>query len=175
MRIFHVSADSCLSVVTPRLQADFDAFTPGVFAVDEEHLFAFLVPADCPRVCYTHEAQTSEADRMRFFSSPSHTKAMVIEDGWFSLIRDAELWLYECDPSAFTPIGSAQGVYRSDEAVTPIAKYQVGDCFSELFMRDVELRVVNNLRAIAEDVERSTLGRLALCINNAREGDTSWF
>ncbi|WP_394171831.1 DUF6886 family protein [Guptibacillus hwajinpoensis] len=44
----------------------------------------------------------------------------------------------------------------SETTQNPIAKFEVVDLFQELFSRNVELRVVNNLWDIGDKIQRTT-------------------
>lgn len=177
MRLFHVSEDANITVFEPRVpaRADLDPDVPLIWAIDEEHLSNFLTPRDCPRVAYHVTPETTLSDRQRFFSSPSHLHAVVIEDGWFDVMRNTTLWLYEFAPAEFELQDAVAGYYVAKSTQTPIGKYCIDDLFGELFRRDVEVRIVNNLRAIAKDVQDTTLAWSLCRMRNAREGDAGWF
>jgi len=157
------------------LRPELDPETPLVWAIDEDHLTNFLTPRDCPRVGYHVTPETTLADRQRFFTSPTHMHGLVIEDGWFSVIQNTTLWLYEFDPSLFELQDAAAGYYVAKTVQTPIGKYCITDCFGELFRRDTEVRIVSNLRAIAEDVQKSTLDWSLCRMNNACDGEAYWY
>ena len=177
MRLFHVSEDPNISIFIPRTpeRADLDPSVPLVWAIDEDRLPNFLTPRDCPRVAYHVTPETTLADRQRFFTSPTHEHAVIIEDGWFEVMRGTTLWLYEFAPAAFELQDAVAGYYVAKSAQTPIGKYCIDDLFGELFRRDVEVCIVNNLRAVAEDVQQSTLGWSLCRMRNACEGETSWY
>jgi len=176
MRLFHVSEDPNISLFVPRVptRTDLDPSVPLVWAISEERLSNFLTPRDCPRVGYHVTPETVMADRQRFFTAPGHEHALVIEDSWFSVMRSAMLWLYEFDPSGFELQDAAAGYYVAKSPQAPIGKYCIDDVFDELFRRDVEVRIVNNLRAVAEDVQQSTLDWSLCRMQNAQEGEAGW-
>ncbi|MBQ8508714.1 MAG: hypothetical protein IJ493_02290 [Clostridia bacterium] len=173
MRLFHVSEDPNLSVFEPRIptRADLDPEVPLVWALDEEHLPNFLTPRDCPRVAYQTGVNTTDEDAARFFTPP-HRYTLVIESGWFPLFAQTTLWLYEFDPSGFIKQDDAAGYWVATTTQTPIGKLCVNDLFDELFRRNVELRVVENLWPIADSVQGSSL-QWSLCrMRNACERQT---
>lgn len=49
------------------------------------------------------------------------------------------------------------GYYVAKTKQTPTAKYECNDLFLELIKRNVEIRVVDNLWKIADEVKASTL------------------
>ena len=50
-------------------------------------------------------------------------------------------------------------------------KYCIDGLFAELFLRGVEVRIVDNLHAIADEVERSTLAWSCCRMRNAVDGE----
>ena len=176
MRLFHVSEDPNISEFIPResAQSEFEPSVPLVWAIAEDRLTDFLTPRDCPRVGYHVTPETTLADRQRFFTAPGHEHALVIEDSWFTVMGQTTLWLYEFDPSGFELQDAAAGYYVSKSPQAPIGKYCIDDVFDELFRRDVEVRIVNNLRAVAEDVQQSTLDWSLCRMQNAQEGEAGW-
>ena len=173
MRLFHVSENEFISEFVPRTpdRDDLDPDMPLVWAIDEEHLANYLTPRDCPRVAYHVTWETSEDDRRRFFTSPTHRDALVIESGWFEIMRGTTLWLYEFAPQEFELQDAAAGYYTAKTTQTPIGKYCIDDLFAELFLRGVEVRIVDNLHAIADEVERSTLAWSCCRMRNAVDGE----
>lgn len=171
MRLFHVSEESDLHVFEPRLpkRKDLDPEVGLVWAIDETHLPNFLTPRDCPRVAYLAVEETSPEDIGRFFTSPTATHAVVIEQGWFERMRNTTLYLYEFETEDFVLQDEAAGYYVSTRTQIPKQKHVVDDLFEELFSRNVELRVTDRLWKIAEEVQRSTL-HWSLCrMKNAQK------
>jgi len=170
MRLFHVSEESNIEVFYPRIpnRSDLDKNVGLVWAIDDERLPNFLTPRDCPRVAYHIGRDTTEADKKRFFTSPSIRHTIIIEHNWFNRMKNTTLYLYEFDVSSFELQDEIAGYYISKIPQVPIAKYQVSDLFSELMKRNVEIRVVDTLWDIAETVKASTL-HWSLCrMKNAK-------
>jgi len=170
MRLFHVSEESNIEVFYPRIpnRSDLDKNVGLVWAIDDERLPNFLTPRDCPRVAYHIGRDTTEADKKRFFTSPSIRHTIIIEHNWFNRMKNTTLHLYEFDVSSFELQDEIAGYYISKIPQVPIAKYQVSDLFSELMKRNVEIRVVDTLWDIAETVKASTL-HWSLCrMKNAK-------
>lgn len=159
MRLFHVSEESDIREFEPRIPArdDMDKSIGLVWAIDEARLPNFLTPRDCPRVTYHVGTNTTKKDRLKFLSSSTITHAVVIEQNWFTRMRSATLYLYEFCTDDFVLQDEIAGYYVAKTKQTPTAKYECNDLFLELIKRNVEIRVVDNLWKIADEVKASTL------------------
>ncbi|HIZ55561.1 MAG TPA: hypothetical protein H9671_05065 [Firmicutes bacterium] len=164
MRLFHVSEQSDIHHFEPRIpdRNDLDKHVGLVWAIDEFHLPNFLTPRNCPRVTYHIGENTTDVDRMNFFSTDTMTYAIVIENKWFHIVRSTTLYLYEFHTEDFVLQDHVAGYYVAKTKQIPIAKYEFRDLFSELIKRNVEIRVVDNLWNIADKVKASTLN-YSLC------------
>lgn len=58
----------------------------------------------------------------------------------------------EPDIQLFEPQDPIDGYYVAKSLQRPIAKYKVDDLFAALFERNVELRIVDNLWGIADEI-----------------------
>jgi len=170
MRLFHVSEEANIDVFYPRIpeRNDLDKNIGLVWAIDEQRLPNFLTPRDCPRVTYHIGKTSSEADKKSFFTSSSIKHTVVIESVWFNRMKDTTLYLYEFDTSGFELQDEIAGYYISKTSQVPIAKHKVIDIFSELMVRNVEIRVVDNLWDIADRVKSSTLNWSLCRMKNAK-------
>ena len=159
MRLFHVSEEKDIQVFEPRLpsRSDLDKTVGLVWAIDEARLPNYLTPRKCPRVAYHTGKNTTESDRKKFFTSSSISHAVVIESKWFDKMRNTALYLYEFDAEDFVLQDDSAGYYVAKKTQIPKAKYQLNDLFSELIKRNVEIRIVDNLWEIADEVKGSTL------------------
>ena len=164
MRLFHVSEESSIGVFYPRLplRKDLDPTIGLVWAITEECLPNFLTPRDCPRVTYHVWDATTEGDRRRLFSSPSALHCVAIEAGWLDRLRSTTLYLYEFDPAGFTLQDEAAGYYVATTPQTPVAVHRVDDLLDELVRRRVEVRIVDNLHDLADEVRNSSMA-FSLC------------
>ncbi|QDQ01998.1 hypothetical protein FOH38_16720 [Lysinibacillus fusiformis] len=158
MRLFHVSEESDIQVFQPRLptRTDLDLTKGLVWAIDEKCLPNFLTPRNCPRVCYHVGANTTEIDKRTYLSSTSCSHVVVIENKWLVRMKNTTLFLYEFDINQFTLQDEIAGYYVSETTQTPIAKFEVIDLFQELFTRNIELRIVDNLWDIYDDIQKTT-------------------
>jgi len=159
MRLFHVSEESDIQVFEPRLptRSDLDRDVGLVWAIDEARLPNFLTPRDCPRVAYHVGAQTTDADKTRFFSSPGVSHAVAVESKWVHIMENTTLYVYEFSTEDFVLQDDIAGYYVAKTAQRPKEKYVFSDLFAELRKRNVEIRIVDDLWGIADAVKSSTL------------------
>jgi len=169
MRLFHVSEEPGICRFVPRIpvRSDLDQSKGLVWAINDQCLPNFLTPRECPRVTYHTGEKTAMEDIARFFAS-SQRHCVAIEHAWYDRMKDTTLYLYEFDPQNFYLQDACAGYYVSEQTETPIGITQVDDLFGALFKRDVELRLVNNLWALADAVKRSTLNYSICDMANAQ-------
>ena len=169
MRLFHVSEEPDIKVFEPRLptRKDLNPNIGLVWAIDEVRLPNFLTPRNCPRVTYHVGNQTSNSDKKRFFSSSGISHAIVIENKWYHMMKNAVLYLYEFHTEDFKLQDSIAGYYVATTTQYPKAKYILTDLFGELLRRNVEIRITDNLWDMADDVKTSTLNWSLCRMTNA--------
>jgi hypothetical protein len=129
-----------------------------VWALAEQSLPNFLTPRDCPRVGFRAVETTTQADIERFFSS-SARHCVAIEYGWHRQMLETTLFVYEFDIANFHMGG---GFYVSEHEETPIDMIKYDNLYEELFNRNVEVRILNNLWELGDAVQKSTL-QWSLC------------
>lgn len=168
MRLFHVSEESNIELFVPRIpiREDMDKSKGLVQALTEEHLAQFLTPRDCPRVTYRITEKATQNDIEKFFSSSSRY-CIAIEHGWYEKMTSTILYVYEFNTANFY-FDDYAGFYVSDQTEKPISITKYDDLFGELFKRNVEIRIINNLWPLADAVKKSTL-KFSICdMANAR-------
>lgn len=158
MRLFHVSEEDQIAVFEPRkpTRMDLDQTKKFVWAIEDKTLPNFLMPRNCPRVCFHVGPNTSERDKEIFLSTKTCSHVIVIEYRWFETMKNAKLYLYEFDPESFNLQDENAGYYVSETTQIPISKFEVVDPFQALFSRNVELRIVNNLWDIGDEIQLTT-------------------
>ena len=156
-RLFHVSEDAGIARFDPRPSPSTDAGVIGtaVWALAEPFLPNYLLPRDCPRICFRAKASTTEADRERFLGAASHVVAF--EAAWLDRVRKARLALYEMPPQTFTDALLEAGYWISRESVTPLGMTPVGDCLAALTAAGAEVRVVQDFWPLCDAVAESSL------------------
>jgi len=174
MRLFHVSEEADIEVFVPRIpiREDMDKSKGLVWALTEEHLPQFLTPRECPRVTYRITETAAQEDIKKFFSSSSRY-CITIEHGWYKAMASTTLYVYEFDTKNFY-FDERAGFYVSDQTEKPIAVTRYDDLFGELFKRNVEIRMIDNLWSWADEVKASSL-KYSICdmANAQPRGDLS--
>lgn len=160
MRLFHVSEEANIDKFVPRIpyRKDMDKSKGLVWALREESLPNFLTPRDCPRVGYRTVEESTQDDIAKFFSSSSR-HCVAIEYGWHKRMLETSLYVYEFDIANFYQGG---GFYVSEETEIPISVTKHENLYEELFRRNVEVRILNNLWELGEEVQKSSL-QWSLC------------
>ena len=168
MRLYHVSEESNIIQFSPRIptRADLDQSKGLVWALTEKCLPNFLMPRDCPRITYHASKSTTQADITKFFSSSSR-HCIAIEHAWYKRMTKTSLYLYEFDASTFYLQDPCAGFYVSEQTQEPLSIIKIDHLFDELFKRDVEVRILNQLWKLAEEVQNSILNWSLCRMRNA--------
>lgn len=159
MRLFHVSEERNIGFFEPRLPSrqDLDQTKGIVWAINEKCLPNFLTPRNCPRVCFHINAETTKEDKTRYFSSSTGHHVVVVENKWLQRMQDTKLYLYEFDSTEFNLLDENAGYYVSDKKQVPIDCVEIIDLFEALSNRNVELKTVDSLWQIHDEIQHSTL------------------
>lgn len=159
MRLFHVSEEENIEIFYPRIPVrnDLDKSVGLVWAINETCLPNFLTPRDCPRVTYHIGKHTMQEDAIKHFTSDTISHVVVIESKWFEKMQNTTLYLYEFETSEFEMQDEIAGYYVSKSPQVPKARFVLTNLFSELFSRNVELRIVDNLWDICDEIKSSSL------------------
>ena len=170
MRLFHVSEEADIDVFKPRnpVRDDLDKSVGLVWAIDEDRLPNFLTPRNCPRVTYHIGPKTTEKDINTYFTSKGVKHCVIIEQRWFEIMKNTTLYLYEFDIKDFALQDDIAGYYISKVEQTPINIFVVSDLFQALFERNVELRIVDNLWSIFDEMQKTTLNWSMCRMGNAK-------
>jgi len=139
MRLFHVSEDSSIRAFSPRPAPTPEAGLSGaaVWSITELKLPNYLLPRDCPRVCYVD-------------NSKQHT--IVLENAWRRKIEDTVLYLYQFDSNDFEIFDDNAGYWISRSTVRPIIIRKITEPLLELQKRNIKLEFVKDLHPIKDRV-----------------------
>ena len=102
-----------------------------------------------------------------FFSLASQY-CVVIEYGWYKKMLETSLYVYEFNSSKFYPQDTFAGYYVSTQTEKPISEIKIDNLFEELFLRNAEVRIINNLWPLADRVKHSTLNWSLRRMRNAK-------
>jgi hypothetical protein len=157
-RLFHVSETAGIGRFDPRPppSGGSGAAAPVVWAVDEARLPNYLLPRDCPRVCFAAGADTDATDRDRFLPR-GRKRVVAIEAAWLARVASCRLWLYEMPAAGFSLKDAVAGYWVTEAAVTPVSVVPIDDAPGALATRGVELRVLPSLWLLHDAVAASTL------------------
>ena len=169
MVLWHVSDREDITVFHPRVPPNADAGVtdPVVWAVSNDRLPNYLLPRDCPRVCFWIGQDTTSGDRTRFFLTES-TYSVAIEPSWMNSARATSLFLYKLPTAAFNCIDANAGYFVSTQSVVPLSRQVITDLPRSFHERGVELRTEANLRGFGNQVVASTLCFSLIRMRNAR-------
>jgi len=133
-----------------------------VWGVDDEHLANYLLPRECPRVCWVPPVEATH-----LLDSPA-PRVIAIEYGWLPTLADAGLQVHELDPSGFTMLDAIAGYWVADHDVAVRRRYTVDDCPTALAERGVELRLTTSLWPYVDAVVAAGGPFSVVRIRNAR-------
>jgi len=170
MRLFHVSEEPNIDKFVPRIpvREDMDKSKGLVWSLIEPALPNWLTPRDCPRVTYRVKDDTTQEDIAKFFSSPfSSRHCVAIENCWHVRMLETTLYVYEFDPANFY-FDETASFYVSDKTEIPIGVTKYDNLYEELFKRNVEVRILNNLWELRDAILESTLNFSFCRMRNAK-------
>lgn len=151
MPLYHVSNDPDIARFEPRQIGNGPA---QVWAIDEAHLCNYLVPRDCPRVCFRPN-RTSTADDVALLESA--LIVVAIEAAWEERVRAATVAVYDLPIHAFEIADRTAGYWTSRAPIVPLGCRVLYDLPAELAARGATLRVLPSLWPLHDRVRTSTL------------------
>jgi hypothetical protein len=156
-RLFHVSEDAGITRFDPRPPPSPDSGITGlaVWALAEPFLPNYLLPRDCPRICFRACERTTDADRERFLTGAEHVVAF--EAAWLQRVRDVRLAIYEMPPRTFEPGHPEAGYWISRVSVEPLGMRIVEDGLNALARAGAEVRVLHDFWPLCDAVAGSSL------------------
>jgi hypothetical protein len=162
MKLVHVSEESNIEIFIPRIpyRKDVGQSKGLVWALTEHQLKKFLTPRDCPRITYCTNETTTQEDIQKYFTTSSRY-CIAIENCWFKTMANTTIYAYEFDSTNFYFDDDA-GFYVSDHTEIPISITKYDDLFETLFEMDIEIRILNNLWGLAEELKKTSLN-ISMC------------
>jgi len=169
LKLFHVSEEPGIALFTPRPSPQIYSNIKGaaVFAISDEMLHNYLLPRDCPRVCYYAKTDSLQADIGRYIGDTDKKFIITVEESWLERINNTKLYLYEMPSERFEQIDEGAGYYVSYETVKPLSVLPIDNLFDEIVERDVELRVLSSLKQLAYEISNSSLHFSIIRLRNA--------
>jgi hypothetical protein len=159
--LYHVSDSPGITRFEPRAIGD---GPPLVWAIDADHLCNYLLPRECPRVCF-RTGPRSTAEDVTLLDGARIT--IAIEAAWDERVRTASVAIYEMPAEGFVQTDATAGYWTSADPVTPVGVRTVGDLPAELAVRDARLLVLPSLWELADRVKTSSLEFSLIRMRNA--------
>lgn len=153
MKLFHLSSDPDVTVFHPR-PSDYTAGAV-VWAIEEARLVNYLLPRDCPRLCFRAGPQSAANDVSRFLGADA--VVIAIEAAWLERLQAARLYCYAMPGETFSLHDAGAAYWISAQAVTPDGSETLGDLPAALAERGATLRVLPSLWELHDAVRASSL------------------
>jgi len=171
-RLFHVSEDAAIARFDPRPVPSPDAGIAGdaVWAIAESHLPNYLLPRDCPRICFRRGPATTEADAARFLGGAA--RVIAFEAAWLERVKTCALAVYEMPAASFEEALPDAGYWISREPVAPTGMTMVRDGLAALAAADAEVRVLEDFWGLRDAVVASSLQFSIIRTRSARPRGT---
>jgi hypothetical protein len=154
--LWHVSEDASITRFEPR--------EGRVWAIDTRHLPLYWFPRDCPRATFWAVEETSGEDVDRFLGGERGRRVHVVEPGWVERMSTTRVVAYRLPQETFEPWDR---FFVSADPVEPVELVELGDLLDRHAAAEIELRADAGLRAIWDDVARSTLDFSGIRLRNA--------
>ncbi|WP_417307945.1 DUF6886 family protein [Devosia sp.] len=161
MKLLHVSETSGIARFVPRPAADGVA---KVWAVEERTLVNYLLPRDCPRLCF-HPGPDATPDELALLGGAA--AVVAIEQAWAARVNAASVWVYDMPAESFRNIDPVAGYWISETPVTPVAARLETDLPARIAARGAQLRVLDSLWPLHDVVTASGLAFSAIRMRNA--------
>lgn len=163
MRLFHLSDDPGITRFEPRPSAYTEV--PVVWAISDQRIANYLLPRDCPRVCFRAGAESSGADVERFLGD--ETAVIAIEADWVERVQSGKLHRYVMPNDGFVLKDEGAGYWVSYGAIEPLGVEVLDDLPGAIAAEGVTLKVMPSLWALHDAVKESSLVFSMIRMRNA--------
>ncbi len=168
--LFHVSDEGPFTAMRPRPSP---AGTPfegreWVWAVDESRLPNYLLPRECPRVCWA----TDPGELNALLGSPA-ARVIAVEHRWVPDLMHAGLNVHRLDRASFTLLDGTAGYWVSEQDVRVEDVRRVDNSFAALAEYDVEVRSTPSLWPYVDAVVEAEAEFSAIRLPTPRPGATT--
>lgn len=164
MKLFHISEEPGIARFEPRVIAN---GAPRVWAIEQRTLCNYLLPRDCPRVCF-RPAADSGGDISLLDGAPV---IVAIEAGWRKRVETTTLYRYDMPPEGFALEDRIAGYWTSASAVVPRAVEMLTDLPARIAEAGARLIALPSLWALRDRVKASGLDFSMIRMRNAMPRD----
>jgi hypothetical protein len=162
--LFHISDDGPFTVMHPRPSPAGSPYEgrEWVWAIDETRLPNYLLPRQCPRVCWSTVGVKHDLLR-----SPA-ARVIAVEPRWAPNLLHAGLKVHRLDSAGFTLLDATAGYWISEQTAQVMETHRVENCFTALAERGAELRFTPSLWPYVDAVVEAAAEFSAIRMRNAR-------
>ena len=163
--LWHVSEDASIERFEPHVSATAELAEPLVWAIDTRHLPLYWFPRDCPRGTFWADSTTDPYDAARLLAGSARVHA--VEEAWLERMRTTDVFAYRLPEASFEPHPEVGGYWIGRETVEPLDVQPLGDLIQLHEDAAIELRVLENLWPLWNEVVASTLEFSGMRLRNA--------
>lgn len=163
MNLFHLSDDPGIARFEPRPSAYTERNV--VWAISGERVANYLLPRECPRVCFRAGARSLGADVARLLGEAS--AVIAIEQAWEQRLRQGRLHRYAMPPASFVLHDETAGYFIAHEPVVPLGLTTIEDLPGAIARTGATLSVLPSLWSLHDAVLQSSLDFSMIRMRNA--------
>jgi len=169
MKLYHISEVPGIKLFKPRpsLQVYDKIKGDVVFAISDEMLYNYLLPRDCPRVCYFAKTDSSQEDIDEYIGNTDKKFIINVEESWLERINNTKLHLYEMPYENFELLDEGADYYVSYKTIKPCNMFTIVNLIAELEKRNAELRALPSLKPLSQEISFSSLQFSIIRMKNA--------
>lgn len=164
--LWHVSEDPAIARFEPHVSATAAESEALVWAVDARHLPFYWFPRQCPRGTFWGSTATAPEDAERLLGGALRVHA--IEEAWSGRMRTAVVFAYRLPEQPFEPHPEVGGYWIARVPIQPLAVEPLEDLVGLHEGAGIELRVLQNLWPLWNEVTGSALEYSGMRLRNAR-------
>jgi hypothetical protein len=156
--MYHVS-ESKIEIFYPR-KSPLDAPVQGdfVWAIGEKLVHNYILPRDCPRVCYYPKTFMQLLHYSSLFTLDKKPFVVAVPKYMYATIAKTKLYIHQFAPFNFKLIDEIANYYISSHAETCINIFEINNILAYFEHNPyVELKFINDLEELKNEVVQSDL------------------